>query len=522
MTTVVLGLDGGCFDLIDEWVDDGTLPTIATLREGGVAVDMESCPPPVTCPNWRCYSTGRNPGKLGVFWFEKVDRENERIVNTITSDEFDGTDFWHQLDERAAIVNLPTSYPPPDVNGIHISGGPGAEQTGYTNPASLEDELEIKYKYQVQPEKMGLLSKDDVDNECIDEIYTLINRRFDLVEDLIESGDYGFVHLTIFYINVLQHFYNDDPVVRRAWELVDERLGELLSGNEVDHLFVMSDHGTNKIDVEFNINTWLEREGYLVTRSNSSDFLGQLGMTRERVRPLLAKLKLEWIARRLVPRRVQYLLPDDDGQVKMSGKERVIDWNASSAVASGQGPVYVLADDPTEREVVRDELIEKLDGLRDDSGRTVLGSAQPAEAIYEGPYVSDGPDLFLRRAPGTHINGNIGSDEVFEGQRRWQGTNKDTGMFIAYGPTIDPDAKLDEMRITDIAPSILHLMDKPAFKQMDGTVRTEIFMDQSDPGSREPRRTTEETPRQGKTRANEEDADMDSTQELLEDLGYLE
>jgi arginase len=40
--------------------------------------------------------------------------------------------------------------------------------------------------------------------------------------------------------------------------------------------------------------------------------------------------------------------------VKKTGKERVIDWERSTAVASGQGPVYVLAEDPAERERIRE------------------------------------------------------------------------------------------------------------------------------------------------------------------------
>ena len=253
MTTVVLGLDGGCFELIQPWIDDGTLPAFSKLTEEGVATDMQSCLPPVTCPNWQCYATGTNPGKLGVFWWEAVDETERKIENRSAAGDFDGTHYWHFLDGETAVVNLPTSYPPSELDGIHIAGGPGAEQSGYTYPASLEATLEVEYDYAVHPEKMSLLSGDDLENECIPEIYELIESRFDVLEAELEKGEYELVHVTVFYLNVLQHFYWDMDVVKRAWEKIDERVGQLLELDELDNFFVMSDHGSNEIKTTFRL-----------------------------------------------------------------------------------------------------------------------------------------------------------------------------------------------------------------------------------------------------------------------------
>jgi len=85
---------------------------------------MESCPPPVTCPNWRCYSTGKNPGKLGVFWWEKIDTE-ERTLTTPTSRSFKSSNYWDYLNDAGktvGIMNLPMSYPPFEVDGWMVAG----------------------------------------------------------------------------------------------------------------------------------------------------------------------------------------------------------------------------------------------------------------------------------------------------------------------------------------------------------------------------------------------------------------
>jgi predicted AlkP superfamily phosphohydrolase/phosphomutase len=475
MTTVVLGLDGAAFELIRDWIDAGDLPNLQKLTSEGAAMDMQSWLPPVTCPNWRCYASGVNPGKLGVFWWERVNRDTQSIEPTSSSEQFDGGEYWTLLDGKVSIINFPTGSPPSEVDGEFIAGGPGSEQTDYTHPPELEEELRAEYDYQVHPELLSQLSKDDQENDCVDEIHRLIEQRFEVLEDRLESGEYELIHATVFYINVLHHFYWDREVVRTAWEIIDEHIGRLLDSDELDHLFVMSDHGSNRIEVEFNVNTWLESEGYLVRQTGASDLMKQVGITRERVLPVLDQLGVRSLARRIVPDRVTSRVPDSQGRVKRGVKGDLIDWEESMAVASGQGPVYVLAESISERRAIRDELVEALDGLQDPTGMPVVEAAKPAEAVYDGPYTDAGPDILLDQAPNVYINGGIGSDQAFAEPDTWAGENKDTGLFVAHGPDVDPEVTVEDMRITDIAPTLLTLHEEPIPETMDGTVRTELF-----------------------------------------------
>jgi len=518
VTTVVLGLDGAAFELLRPWIDDGTLPALARLCEEGAATDMQSCPPPVTCPNWQCYATGTNPGKLGVYWWERIDASTRSIESTSASDDFDGRYYWAYLDGPTATINLPTSYPPPGtVDGIHVAGGPGAEQSGYTTPADLEADLVADYDYAVHPENLGDLAADDPDSPCIEEIYGLIETRFDVLEDRVASGEFVFVHATVFYLNVLQHFYWDDDVVREAWTRIDARIEDLLAMAEVETLYVVSDHGANEIDVTFLVNAWLEQEGYLRTTGGVSDLLHRVGLTRERIRPVVASLGIEWWLRRLLPERIQNTLPDSEGSVTKGAKGSVVDWESSVALASGQGPLYVLADDPDERERIRTELIEKLDGLTHE-GRTVVEAAVPAEDVYEGPHVAEGPDIVLRQGPGVHIAESIGGDrDPFEAPDRWRGENKATGLFLAHGPDIDPDADFEDMSILDVAPTVLHHLDTAVPTDLDGDVRTGLFADGSDPASREPESQVPADPAAGGGTDTGSDVE-----DRLTDLGYMQ
>jgi predicted AlkP superfamily phosphohydrolase/phosphomutase len=518
MTTVVLGLDGAAFELIREWIDSEDLPNLARLTAEGAAMDMQSWLPPVTCPNWRCYASGVNPGKLGVFWWERVDREHRSIKPISSAEQFDGGEYWRLLDGKVSIINFPTGSPPSEVDGEFIAGGPGSEQTDYTHPPELEDQLRAEYDYQVHPELLSQLSKDDQKNDCVDEIHRLIEQRFRVLEDRLESGEYELIHATVFYINVLHHFYWDREVVRTAWEIIDEHIGQLLDSDNLDHLFVMSDHGSNRIEVEFNINTWLEEEGYLVRQTGASDVMKRVGITRDRILPLLDRLGARSLARQVVPDRIKSRVPDSEGRIRKEVKGELLDWEKSTAVASGQGPVYVLAESESERRAIRDELLEKLDRLQDLTGTPVVKAATPAEAVYEGPYTDEGPDILLDQAPNIHINGNIGGDQVFADPGTWAGENKDTGLFIAYGPGVDPEETIDEMKITDIAPTLLTLHQAPIPGVMDGAARMEIFVEGTEMSKREPRFDNISWI---KAETVGEDQTSDDVYSRLADLGYL-
>lgn len=514
MTTVVLGLDGASFELIRPWIEDGELPNLSKIYNEGVAMDMQSCLPPVTCPNWQAYATGTNPGKLGVFWWEYVDRDANTIRHTSTAAEFDGTAFWHYVDGPKAIVNLPTSYPPEEIDGIHIAGGPDADNTGYTNPSSVEAELEAEYGYRVHPSNRSQLTKDNPKSECVAEIHDLIDSRFDVARDYVRDDEYEFVHVTIFYLNVLQHFFWDDDVVKQAWKRIDERVGELLEQDTLNDLFVMSDHGANEITTTFSINTWLEEHGYLHKQSAASGRLHSLGLTKERLKPLLERLGVLGLVKRLLPRQVRMQVPNDDGSVRMSGKDTYIDWDASTAVASGQGPVYVLADDPSERERIREELLERLDGLRDDDGRPVIDTAYEATDVYDGPYVDSGPDIVLDQAAGVHIEGSVGGGEIFGQADRWRGENKDTGLFMCHGPNVAGNESIEDMHILDLAPTILALYGFETPEWMDGTARTALLdVDASELEPLESSATSRDA------MASE---DREAVADRLSDLGYIE
>lgn len=495
---IVLGLDGANWELLDPWLDSGDLPNIKALRNEGVWGDMMSCLPPVTCPNWRCYSTGKNPGNLGVFWWEKIDTET-RTLSTPTSRSFKSSNYWDYLNEEeksVGVMNLPMTYPPFEVDGWMIAGGPGSEQEDYTYPESLETELEAR-GYQLHPE-ISVTSYED--REAAEALIELIDERFETFRDLLGERPVDVAHLTIFYINVLQHFFWRDDVTKRAWTIIDEHIGAIREEHPDATLYLMSDHGCTDIDTMFYANSWLEQEGYLTTESDASDTFAKFGINKQRVSKLANKLGIHGLITRLTPEFVKDAVPEDEEGFKREQKLDKVNWSESSAIASGQGLIYVIDESQQE------PLITDLENLERD-GKPIASDVYTREEVYDGEFVDEAPDVIFDQRNGVHTSGAIGDNPVFTDAGTWKAENVRTGLFLA--DNVDGnDESIDDMSIVDVAPTLFHQLGVGVPTDMDGVPQ---LVGSRKVESREPI-----------TFESIASSAADEVAERLEDLGYLE
>jgi len=511
--TFVVGLDGASWTLAEPWIDEGLLPNLAELRETGTWATSRSCLPPVTYPNWKCYSSGKNPGKHGVYWWERIDLADERI-DVMGGRDYKTAELWDYCNDaghRVGVVNMPSMYPPREIDGYVVSGGPDAVEgeyrsldSGYTHPPEFETELAERYDYAVHPDP--LLSSNDERGGEVEEILRLLDLRLEVARDLFVEEDLELVHVTLFYLNVLHHFFWDDDPTRRAWELVDEWLGDL---GELDaNLVVMSDHGAAATTTEFYVNEWLAENGYLTRATGLEDYFQRAGLTRENALAVAKRFGLVDFLARTVPEGIQELVPQSAG-AKRERKMELIVPGETKALASGQGPIYV--NPRFDVESVRENLIADLQGVTDEHGEPLFTGVYRAEEVYDGPYVDIGPDVVVDQRPGVHVNDGMGGGAVQTEPDRWAAENTPTGVFVANGPDIRERGEIDEIDIRDIAPTVLasHGLDVPT--DMDGEV-LDVFTDDPDVGTREPI-------------AFEGAVDPDggeAVEERLKQLGYME
>jgi len=479
MKLIVIGLDGASFELIDPWIREGRLPNIARIKEQGVWADMQSVLPPVTSPNWKCYATGKNPGKVGIFWWENIDWRQQRIYYPAAR-KGGNKEIWDYMNEagmRVGVVGMPTTYPPQKVDGFLIAGGE-AEERDFTYPAELEEELK-KHGWRNHPRTMP-----DSDREkAVQDIHEIIGTNFRMAKILGDKYNVDFLQATCFVINLLHHFLWDSPETREGWEIIDKHIGEFMS--QGCHLMILSDHGSNKIKRVFNINTWLKKEGYLSLNYSPVATLYNAGISRQRLANLASRLKILGLLRKVVSR-IFATSPDALGvSFGRSARAGRINWQKSKAVATGQGPIY-LNPENSDNERLKKEMRQRLEDLIDPlTGEKIIDRVYFKEEVYRGKYFAEAPDLILGQAKGTHIHGGLREKNIFDRPKRWHAENKRTGLFMAYGPDIKPGPEIGNVSILDIAPTILHLMNIPVPDDMDGRVLTEIFIPDSPPGKRE-------------------------------------
>lgn len=470
--TVVFGLDGAHFELLEPWIEDGELPNVERAIGSGVSGDLESVLPPVTSPNWKSYLTGKNPGKLGIYWWENVDVDARKVYYPEDRKNRE-TEFWEIVseDEKAGVMGVPTTHPPKRAGEFVVSGAPDADPRSYTYPRDLQDQLEEEYGYQATVESELRATPD----EAAEEILEVMDARFEAAAELFEEHDLDFLQVTTFYINSLHHYFWDNDYTLRGWKVIDRHLGRFL--DEEWDVVLMSDHGSNEIETVFHVNTWLEREGYLELDADAAKLLHSLGVNRDRVLRVLSPLGLQGFAKRHAPQFVKDMVPDEQGELARESKTSNVDWGGTMALASGQGPLYLnLEAGSEEYEKTREDLMESLTEIQTPDGEEVVAAVYRGEEVYSGPYVDDAPDLVLEQARGVHIQGGIGRDEVFTEPEDggWQGENKREGLFVATGPSFR-EGDVEDLSILDLAPTLLHLRGHEVPREMDGEVRGDVY-----------------------------------------------
>jgi len=480
--TVVIGLDGAHFELIDRWLDQDKLPNIKKLVDNGVSGDLESVLPPTTSPNWKAYTTGKNPGKIGIYWWENIDMSAQRVYYPADRKQAN-TEFWEILADvhSVGILGIPTTYPPKSVDGFVVAGAPDAAENGYARPKTVEKDLEEFFDYQVT--KRHRL-KDDTE-AAAEEIINLIDSRFKSGKHLFEEYDPKFLQITTFYLNSLHHYLWDHDLTLEAWQVIDAHLADFVDSDY--NIVLMSDHGSNEIDIVFHVNTWLEQEGYITLDSNFANAFQRLGLTTDSLIRLTTALGIRKAAERLAPGFLIDILPNEQGEVTRERKANHINWDNTQAFASGQGPIYIAHDDESpEYDDLREELIQSITNLSGPSGESIIDDIYRGEDIYQGGFIDDAPDLVIQQADNVHIHGGVGREQPFTGPENegWRAENKRSGLFVACGPSFSKGT-IDAISILDLAPTLLHLHDCEIPADMDGTVIKSVFADNTDPAHRD-------------------------------------
>ena len=488
--TVLIGLDGATFSILDGLMDQGVMPFLEALVQSGVRAPLRSVVPALTPPAWTSLMTGREPGRHGVFDFFRKESAASPQIRFLTARDVGCPTIWEHVSQhglRATVLNFPLTFPAPAINGHVVPGGwmPWRQLPLACHPSSLYERLEALPGFNPRELAMDMSHEEKAVEGCqrdeYEEWIALHVRREEqwanVACHLMHEEPSDLVAVLFDGVDKLQHLCWRflDPAsadtLRSDWErdvrdrcvgyfrtldgLLERIVDAAGSGASV---IVASDHGFGPQVRTFFVNRWLEQRGHLAWTN------GHAPSASER-----QTLGMGQLARHVY----------------------ALDWTRTRAYApmpSGNGLHIVRASDSTpngvprsEYEAFRDDLATELRALRDpDSGAPVISQVWKREEIFQGPFLELAPDLTLELEDGGLVS-ILSSDAVIEARPEPTGAHRPQGVFIARGPGIRRQSRLDELSILDVPPLLLSRLGLAIPEELDGRFPVEVLEDADRP-----------------------------------------
>lgn len=462
----VLGLDGATFDLLTPWMAEGHLPTLAKLAHKGATSPLTSTSPPVTSPAWPSFMTGKLPAQHGVYdFFRRRPGRNPHHTELINTSHIHSPLFWDYLAEAGhtvGILNVPVTHPPRPVNGYLIPGLLSPDQGATTYPPNLTQPYHNKLgQYRLTPE---LLYRPGNEPTFIQQLHDITQLQFRYAQQLWQDQPTDFFMLHILATDIIQHklwqhmdtshpWHNPHTpykhAIRDLYIAIDGWLAELMGAFPAGTTtLIISDHGFGPQHQTANLNNLFLTKGLMALKPGLTRRLRQLAW---RTTPTTK------LGQRLWQR--QRLLDFDD-----------IDWTQTTAYSLGHmGQIYLNLQGREPHGIVP---INKYTQICDHISQTLHTLSLPLQ-IQINPTPSNAPDiqLILDNYRTLAYPMFAGDGKILTEQKLGDsGHHRLNGILIAHGEGIRPGQFTTPAHLTDLAPTLLHLLQTPIPSDLDGQV----------------------------------------------------
>lgn len=394
--TVIIGLDGVPFGMIKDFTETGVMPNTAELISQGIFKKMNSSIPEVSSVAWSSIVTGQNPGQHGIFGFTDL-FDNSYKMKFPNFNDLKSPPFWDMWEGKSVIINVPSTYPVREMNGVHISGFVSIDIEKSVHPKSLIPQLSsLDYRLDVDSQKAH--SSMDLFLEDLDKT---LDARIETYRYLWETQDWQTFMLVFTGTDRLMHFlwsvYKDEShqyheLFLEHFRRIDQVIGEIIARAGDDDLLVMlSDHGFERLDYDVYISYLLVREGFLQFKQGEDISLDNICYGTK--------------AFVLDPARIYLNL-------------------------KGKFPCGTV--DQSDSENLLCQLENLFRSLEIDS-RKVIRDIYRKEQLYLGPYFENAPDLILVGAKGFNLKASVKADRltdkaIFSGKH-----TQDSAFLLAKG-----------------------------------------------------------------------------------------
>jgi predicted AlkP superfamily phosphohydrolase/phosphomutase len=489
--TVLIGLDGATFTVLDALFQAGEMPFLQQFMQRGAHAELASTVHPLTPAAWTSMITGRTPGNHGIFDFIRCSQTRDGVFFTLNmSYDIQCPTLWSILSQRGmrvASLNFPVSYPPEPVNGVCIPGfmhWRHLRQSVY--PPEFYEKMRALPGFDAKFLSMDTSQEFQSIQYLPDEEYESWimhhiqreERWFDLIKLILTEDAPDLTAFIFDGVDKLQHLcwrFLDPalhPSMPTLWEArildlcltyfrqLDGFIRQIVAAAGAEaRIFVASDHGFGPTESVFFANTWLAEKGYLVWKNQTRK---DSNLTSANIADEGIKFYVE-----------------------------AIDWDRTSAFAlnpSSNG-IYIRRADGVgspgisaeKYEDFRAQLVEKLLAVEDPgTGECFFSQVLTREQAFPGDFSARAPDITLLMKDNGFLS-VIDSDAVFRRRPQPWGTHYPQGIFAAAGPGIKPLGRMSGMRIVDVAPVLLRSVGFAPPVDMEGVCPRDLFDDSQVP-----------------------------------------
>jgi len=409
--TVIIGLDGVPFGMLKDLSESGVMPNSKELISQGTFRSMRSSIPEVSSVAWSSIITGKNPGEHGIFGFTDL-WPNSYKLRFPNFNDLKSPPFWDMEEGRSVIINVPSTYPVREMNGVHISGFVSVDLEKSVYPGSLLPKLkELDYRLDVDSEKAHkslelFLSDLDKTSKAVIETYRYLwNSNGWQIFMLVFTGTDRLMHFLWDAYEDLNHRYHRDFL--EHFQSIDEVIGEINSRtNKKDLLVILSDHGFERLDKDVYINYLLRREGFFKLKTNTELELTNIDYPTK--------------AFALDPARIY---------INLKGKY-------PCGSVRGEDRAQVLRD------------LEDLFKSLELSSKKAIKRVYRKEEIYSGPYLEQAPDLILVGNQGLGLRANIKVDTLAD-RTIFKGKHTQWDAFLIVNRKVDSDIISEKFSVFD-------------------------------------------------------------------------
>lgn len=423
--------------------------------DSGAYGRLRSSHPPITVPAWSSMMSSKNPGQLGFYGFRnRRDHSYDNLVfaNSEAVKEDRVWDILSRAGKSVILIGVPQTYPVRPINGLVITDflTPSTEAE-YTYPHELRFEIEnLVGSYLLDVEGFRSENKDGI----LAQIYEMTEKRFRLAHHFLQTKPWDFFMMVEMGPDRIHHGFwkymdpehpKHEPghpyqhAIRDYYRFLDKEIGKLLEILDRDTVvLVVSDHGAKKMDGGICVNEWMIQEGYLRLHEYPTK------VSR------FSEVKVDW------------------SKTKAWGEGGY--YSRIFINVKGREPQGCIL--PSHYEAFRDELIDKLETLGDESHRPIGTKVYRPEKLY--PVLHGvAPDLICYFGDlNWRSVGSIGLGKIhtFENDTGPDDANHDwDGIFILKGAeTTGRGSQLKGLELRDVAPTLLELFGLPVPSDMEG------------------------------------------------------